>query len=72
MGLLVNTKQFLVAKAITAAKKTGDGIAALSALSPKQLQELDAKRTEYLSQKPDMRWKRSPVCNPEKYGSHWY
>ena len=54
MGVLANTKQFLAGKAITAAKKAGDGIATLSALSPKQLQEVDAKRAAYLSEKPDM------------------
>lgn len=54
MGILANTKQFLAGKAISAAKKAGDGIATLSALSPKQLQEIEAKRTAFLSQKPDM------------------
>lgn len=54
MGVLANTKQFLARKAVSAAKKAGDGIAALSALSPKQLQEIDSKRTAYLSGKPDM------------------
>lgn len=54
MGILANTKQFLAGKAVSAAKKAGDGIAALSVLSPKQLQEIEAKRTAFLSQKPDM------------------
>lgn len=54
MGILANTKQFLVGKSISAAKKVGDGIATLSALSPKQLQEIESKREAYLSQKPNM------------------
>lgn len=54
MGILANTKQFLARKAVSAAKKAGDGVAALSALSPKQLQEVDAKRLTFLSGKPNM------------------
>ncbi len=54
MGILANTKQFLTEKATLAAKKAGDGIATLSVLSPKQLQEIEAKRIAYLSQKPNM------------------
>ena len=54
MGILANTKQFLAGKAVSAAKKAGDGIATLSVLSPKQLQEIEAKRAAFLSQKPDM------------------
>lgn len=54
MGILANTKQFLAGKAISAAQKAGDSIASLSALSPKQLQEIDNKRAVYLSDKPDM------------------
>lgn len=54
MGILANTKQFIAGKAVSAAKKTGDGIAALSALSPKQIQLVDEKRNAYLSEKPNM------------------
>ena len=54
MGILSNTKQFITGKAVSAAKKAGDGIATLSALSPKQLQEVEEKRAAYLSGKPDM------------------
>lgn len=54
MGVLANTKQFLARKAISAAQKAGDGIATLSALSPKQLQDIEEKRIAYLSEKPDM------------------
>lgn len=54
MGILANTKQYLAGKAVSAAKKAGDGIASLSALSPKQLQEIEAKRNAFLSQKPNM------------------
>ena len=54
MGILANTKQFLAGKAVSAAKKAGDGIATLSVLSPKQLQEIETKRAAFLSQKPDM------------------
>ena len=34
--------------------KIGDGITSLSSLSPKQLREMDEKRTAYLSETPDM------------------
>ena len=34
--------------------KTADGVATASVLSPKQLQQIDAKRTAYLTEKPDM------------------
>ena len=54
MGIIANTKQVLAGKAISAAKKAGDGIASLSTLSPKQLQEVDEKREKYLSEKPEM------------------
>ena len=54
MGVLANTKQFLANKTVAMAKKAGDGIATMSALSPKQLQEVDKKRAAYLSEKPDM------------------
>lgn len=54
MGVLANTKQFLLRKAASAAQKAGDGIATLSALSPKQLQEVEAKRASFLSEKPNM------------------
>lgn len=54
MGVLSNIKQFIARKAISVAKKTGDGIATLSALSPKQLQEVEDRRQNYLSEKPDM------------------
>ncbi len=54
MGVLSNAKQFLARKAVSAAKKAGDGIATLSSLSPKQLQEIDDKRRAYLADKPDM------------------
>ncbi len=54
MGILTNAKQFLARKAVSAAKKAGDGIATLSSLSPKQLQEVEAKRGAYLADKPDM------------------
>ena len=54
MGIINNAKQYLANKAISTAQKAGDGIASLSALSPKQLQELEEKRISYLSEKPDM------------------
>lgn len=54
MGVLANAKQLLARKAISAAQKAGDGIANLSALSPKQLQEVEKKRATYLSGKPNM------------------
>ena len=61
MGIITNTKQFLVRTAenaknqvVNVAKKAGDGIATMSALSPKQLMEVDAKRDKFLSGKPDM------------------
>lgn len=54
MGVLANTRQFLAHKAKEVAKKAADGLAATSALSPKQLEAVEQKRKEYLSQKPDM------------------
>lgn len=54
MGVLANTKQFLARKTTEVAKKAADGLAATSALSPKQLEAVEQKRKEYLSQKPDM------------------
>lgn len=54
MGVLANTKQFLARKAVGAAQKAGDGIATLSSLSPKQLQDVEKKRVAYLSQMPNM------------------
>lgn len=54
MGILTNTKQFLVKKTTEVAKKTADGIAVTSALSPKQLELVEDKRRAYLAEKPDM------------------
>lgn len=54
MGVLANTKQFLADKVTNAAKKAADGIAATSALSPKQVAEVEERRAAYLSDKPDM------------------
>jgi len=54
MGVLQNAKQFLSKKVVEAAEKVGDGVATLSVLSPKQLQDIDKKRNQYLSKKPDM------------------
>lgn len=54
MGIIANTKQFLAKKATEVAVKTADGVATASVLSPKQLQQIDAKRTAYLTEKPNM------------------
>lgn len=54
MGIIANAKQYLKGKAVSSAKKAGDAIAALSSLSPKQLQEVEEKRAKYLSEMPDM------------------
>lgn len=54
MGIITNTKQFLSKKASEVALRTADSITTASVLSPKQLQEIDAKRTAYLAAKPDM------------------
>lgn len=54
LSVLTNAKQFLADKAVSAAKKAGNGIAALSSLSPKQLLEIDEKRRRYLTDMPDM------------------
>lgn len=54
MGILSNAKQYLANKTAETAKKAADGLAAASALSPKQLDAVEQKRKEYLSQKPDM------------------
>ena len=54
MGIIANTKQFLAKKATEVATRTADGIVTASTLSPKQLQQVDKKRTEYLTEKPNM------------------
>ncbi len=54
MGVISDKKGLLAEKTTSAAKKVGDGIASLSSLSPKQLREIDEKRTAYLSETPDM------------------
>lgn len=54
MGILTNTKQFLARKTSELAKKTVDGIADASALSPRQIECVEQKRKDYLAQKPDM------------------
>ena len=54
MGIIANAKQFLSNSVHTAANKVGDGITSMSVLSPKQMQEVDQKRTQYLMAQPDM------------------
>ena len=54
MGVINDKKGLLAEKTASAAKKVGDGIASLSSLSPKQLQEMEDKRTAYLKGNPDM------------------
>lgn len=54
MGVINDKKGLLAEKTASAAKKVGDGIASLSSLSPKQLCEIDEKRSAYLSETPDM------------------
>lgn len=54
MGILVNTKQFLKKKTTEAVSRTSDAISSASALSPKQLQDVELKRETYLSEQPDM------------------
>lgn len=69
MGILVNTKQFLAGKAVSAAKKAGDGVATLAALSPKQIQEVDEKRAAYLSGKPNMSGEETQSIIQKNMGS---
>lgn len=69
MGVLANAKQFLARKAASAAKKAGDGIATLSSLSPKQLQEVDAKRNAYLADRPDMTGKETQSVIQKNMGA---
>lgn len=69
MGILTNTKQFIAGKAVSAAKKAGDGIATLSALSPKQLKEIEAKRVAYLSGKPDMNGEETQAIIQKNMGA---
>lgn len=54
MGVINDKKGLLAEKTASAAKKAGDGIASLSSLSPKQLREIDEKRSAYLRETPDM------------------
>ena len=54
MGIVENTKQYIVKRMTNATNKIGSTVTSLSALSPEQLAAIDEKRTKYLSQKPDM------------------
>ena len=54
MGIMAHVKEYLAAKMLNAAKKTADGVSACSGLSPEQLLKIEAKRTAYLDEKPDM------------------
>lgn len=54
MGIILNTKQFLANKTKEVKKKAADSLASAAALSPKQVEIVEQKRTAYLSQKPDM------------------
>lgn len=54
MGVLSNTKKYLARKAVSAAGKAADGLAAAATLSPKQVEEITKKRERYLSEIPSM------------------
>lgn len=54
MSVLANTKQFIANKTTALAHKAANGLASAAALSPNQLEAVDARRRAYLSQKPDM------------------
>lgn len=54
MSIIINPKQFLANKTKEVAKKAADSLASAAALSPKQAEIVEQKRTAYLSQKPDM------------------
>ncbi|SFT61289.1 DNA helicase HerA, contains HAS-barrel and ATPase domains [Lachnospiraceae bacterium XBD2001] len=54
MGIISNAKQFLARKTVAAAQKSGDGIATLSSLSPKQLHEIEKRREDYFKIKKDL------------------
>ena len=54
MGVLSNTKKYLARKAVSAAGKAADGLAATATLSPKQVEEITKKRERYLSEIPSM------------------
>lgn len=69
MGIIANTKQFLAKRAVNAAKKAGDGIAALSSLSPQQLEEVDRKRDLYLQGKPDMNGEEAQLAIQKNMGA---
>ena len=49
MGIIANAKQYLEKKAVGAA----DGISKVAALSPKQIEQIEAKRSAYLASKPN-------------------
>lgn len=55
MGIIANTKQYLVKTATNAAIKSSDGVAKAATLSPRQVQQVDEKRSKYLADIPDMK-----------------
>ena len=69
MGVLQNVKGFLAKKVVETAEKIGDGVANLSVLSPKQLQNIENKRDEYLSQKHDMNSKETEYFIKKNIGA---
>lgn len=54
MGIISNAKEHLSRKMTASALKVADGISTLSSLSPKQVQDLEEKRSKYLAAVPDM------------------
>lgn len=54
MAIISKIKQYLKNRIVSAVQKVGDGVATLSVLSPKQLQEVEERRDKYLAEKPNM------------------
>ncbi len=54
MGIIADVNDYLRRKKINAARKTADKLTAVSVLSPVQMEEIEKKRQNYLTRKPNM------------------
>lgn len=54
MGILSNTQEYIENKIVSMAKKTGDNIATVSALSPQQVKQMNERRNRYMNAQPKM------------------
>ena len=54
MGLILRAKEYLANKVVSTAKKAADAISTAATLSPKQIQDVEARKEKYLSLLPDI------------------